>query len=214
MSRRIRHLTPRYIWNRSLEKIYRWMHPDVPWLTKTANTFLETYLQSSDCGWEYGSGKSTIWFARRVKYLTSVEHDPRWFERVSIRLDKNKLLNVDYLLRPREPGVSEKDMPAYVQGLVEVEDESLDFIIIDGIFRDHCALIAQEKIKPNGILIIDNANLFLPCRSHSPNSRSYSQGPKGEKWSEFLKKVSNWRYFWTSNGVSDTVIYFKPGTMA
>lgn len=210
MARKISHLTPRYIWNRSFEKLYRWAHPDVPWLTRTANTFLETYLQSEDCGWEFGSGKSTIWFARRVKHLTSVEHNSAWFERVTKMLEENDLKNVDYFLRPREQDDGFQRLPAYVSGLTDVEDESLDFIMIDGIYRDLCALASLDKIKPNGILVIDNANHFLPCRSNSPHSRSYADGPKGEKWSQFLQSVINWRFFWTSNGVSDTAIYFKP----
>jgi hypothetical protein len=212
MSRKIRHLTPRYTWNRSLEKLYRWAHPDLPWLTRTANTFLETYLQPGDCGWEFGSGKSTIWFAKRVKHLVSVEHDPGWFKRVSAMLDANELTNVNYLLKQREQEDAGQGLPAYVGALNEAEGESLDFIMIDGIYRDRCALTSLNKIKPNGILVIDNANHFLPSRSYSPNSRSYADGPGGEKWSLFLQSVDNWRFFWTSNGVSDTVIYFKPGS--
>jgi hypothetical protein len=211
MARKIRHLTPRYIWSRSFEKLYRWAHPDVPWLTRTANTFLETYLQPEDFGWEFGSGKSTIWFARRVKHLTSVEHDPAWFERVSAMLEENNLKNVDYFLKQREQYDAFQGPPSYVSGLTEVEDESLDFVMIDGIYRDLCALSSLNKIKPNGILVIDNANHFLPCHSNSPNSRSYGDGARGEKWSQFLQSVNIWRFFWTSNGVSDTAIYFKPG---
>jgi hypothetical protein len=47
------------------------MHPDVPWLTRQAVEILEDWLKPGYVGLEWGSGRSTLWFARRVSHLTS-----------------------------------------------------------------------------------------------------------------------------------------------
>ena len=37
-----------------------------------------------------------------------------------------------------------------------------------------------------------------------------TDGPVDEDWQEFLNRVLDWEYIWSSNGVKDTVIYQKP----
>src|SRR5271157_1158335 len=97
------HWSPRYFWNRLNEKAYRRSHPQEPWLTPTADLMLETYLLKTDVGLEFGSGRSTLWFARHVAHLTSVEHNPVWFERISRQIKDAGLANVNYCLKPRQP---------------------------------------------------------------------------------------------------------------
>ena len=207
--RTFRHWTPRYLFNRMVEKIYRRRRPDLPWLTPTANEILETYLTKTDKGLEFGSGKSTIWFARRIAALTSVEHNPVWYQKVTGMLSERKINNVKYLLH--EKGVEDEQglEAAYVRAAVEIEDESLDFVLIDGIYRDACALTSINKLKPGGVMVIDNANLYLPCLSKAPNSRSTQDGPATQGWSQYYNMVKDWRSIWTGNGVSDTAFYFK-----
>ena len=77
--RTFRHWTPAYIVNRITEKVYRKNHPGDPWLTPAAVQFLKGYLKASDQGLEFGSGGSTIWFAKRIDSLTSIEQKvPIW----------------------------------------------------------------------------------------------------------------------------------------
>jgi predicted O-methyltransferase YrrM len=66
-------------------------HPDSPWLTSEAVVFLERSLEPDRVGFEWGSGRSTVWFARWVRRLISVEHDPLWYEQVRKRLDEEGL---------------------------------------------------------------------------------------------------------------------------
>jgi predicted O-methyltransferase YrrM len=210
--RSFQHLTPRYIWNRFLEKAYRRKNPDLPWLTPDANQILSTYLKPSDVGVEFGSGQSTIWFAQRIAKLISVEHDREWYESNSRIFQEEKISNVEYYLRERTEGTDgEKKMPPYVGVVEEIADESQDFALIDGIYRDFCGIAVVDKIKPGGVIIIDNVNHYLPNDSYSPNSRTFAQGPFSELWGEYMEKTKGWRSIWTSNGVSDTTFYFKPG---
>ncbi len=100
--RPIRHLTPRYITNRIVEKLYRRTHPEVAWLTPDANEILDDCLGKEDRGVEFGSGNSTVWFARRVAFLDSVEHQADWFDKVTQKLAEEGLDNVQYHLHLRD----------------------------------------------------------------------------------------------------------------
>jgi len=91
-----------------------------------------------------------------------------------------------------------------------LEHRSLDFALIDGHYRDYSARFILAKVKPGGMLIIDNANWSLPCRSKSPNSRNPALGPATPTWAEVAEELSSWRPIWTSSGVWDTAIFIKP----
>lgn len=97
-----RHWTPRYVVNRIALGNYQRTHPEAPWLTPAAIALLERMLLPTDRGLEFGSGRSTLWFARRIGRLISVEDDPAWHDRISRQLKELSLGNVDYLFAPRD----------------------------------------------------------------------------------------------------------------
>lgn len=209
----IRHWTPRYIADKINVWIYEQKYPDHPWLTRDAVAILSDYLKDTDVGLEFGSGRSTIWFSKRVSKLISVEHDPVWYEKVENRLSDGKVTNCSYYLCPAEPDSRhEDDRPdsAYVRVAMEIPDVSLDFVLVDGIYRGSCAVAVLEKLRPGGILIVDNVNWYLPNASRAPASRRLRDGTASEVWTRFQKSVEGWRRIWTSDGVSDTAFFFKP----
>ena len=209
-SRPMRHLTPRYVYNRARQLAYERAHPDDPWLTPAAIGLLRSLLRPSDRGAEFGSGRSTLWFARRVATLTSVEHDARWHQAVSARLKAQGLGNVDYILAPEDQPIERGGDSAYARVALGFPDDSLDFALIDGHYRDYSAKFILPKIRPGGMLIIDNANWCLPCRSAAPNSRTDALGPATPAWAEVAEELSGWRSIWTSSGVWDTAIFIRP----
>lgn len=204
------HWTPRYLGNRLAEMYYRRTHPGHPWLTEHANTALESYLKDSDVGLEFGSGRSTLWLADRTKFLTSIEHDASWHEKVTQMLKASACDNVNYKLVPMDvPEDNAKDS-AYARIFNTFEKDSVDYVLVDGAYRGICALNATRVIRPSGLLIIDNVNWFLPSDSPSPTSRTRKQGPLGAAWLDVHQVVSTWRCIWTSSGVTDTAFFFKP----
>jgi predicted O-methyltransferase YrrM len=209
--RRFRHRTPRYICNRTREMLYQRSHPDDPWLTAAANRLLCTLLRPADRGLEFGSGRSTVWFARRVAALTSVEHDDRWHARISARLKSDRLDNVEYILASGDLPPHRGGESSYARTALSFPDMSLDFALIDGRYRDYCAKFTLPKIKPGGMLIIDNANWYLPSRSKAPNSGAVKPGQQTPLWAEIAEEVLHWRTIWTSSGVTDTAIFVRPG---
>jgi SAM-dependent methyltransferase len=203
------HWTPRYILDRAANLLYQALHPDHPWLTPSAIRVFEGSIDFRSRGLEFGSGRSTVWLARRVRRLFSVEHDPAWYEKVRTNLDFYMIGNVDYHLAPREPEGA-PGTPAYVRLVDEIADRELDFALVDGIYRDRCVLAAIPKLRPGGLLVIDNVNRYLPSKTRAPHSRTLADGPDGPGWQQVAEQIKGWKVFWTSNGVFDTAIYFKP----
>ena len=218
-----KHRTPKYIWNRVRLWRYHKRYPNYPWITETANVILSTYVRPTDVGVEFGSGRSTLWIAKHVKHLTSVEHNKEWHDRISTSLKGNGVDNVTYYWK-------EKDMPqplpidwdekgvdsAYARVLDEFDDNSLDFAFVDGIYRGPCALASIDKVRPGGFILIDNAYFWFPppkkafMPRSAPNGRTLEQGPASKQWTEFCARVEDWRYIYTSDGTQNTAFYFKP----
>ncbi len=206
--RSFKHWTPRYVLDRSLNIASNLAHPDWPWLTPKAVRFLDLCLRPTDLVFEWGAGRSTLWIARQVKKITSVEHDPSWFARVNLKASQLNLNNID--LKHCLDGEGSSTESEYVASIHSVDD-NLDLIVVDGLRREKCALAAIPKLKPGGILLLDNANWYLPSATRSPASRSLKDGPASVEWVEFLLHVSGWRVIWTTNGVTDTAMWVKPG---
>ena len=87
------------LWARSLLAIYdlpALVRLDVPWWTFTASDEVQRFLrQRPDARvFEWGSGASTVWLAKRATSVVSVEHDASWAEAVRPWLPDNATLLV------------------------------------------------------------------------------------------------------------------------
>ena len=191
----------------------RWQqsHPLDPWLTRDAVAFLRDWLRPGDLMVEFGSGRSTIWFARQVTpqgHIISVEHHAAWHREVTMRLDAAGLRNVSYFLSPEEPGpyVGAADAALRSRGGLA------DVILVDGRMRDHCAVWALDHVKPGGLIVVDNVQRYLPHASQSPTALPPHAAPASALWKEFAERTRNWRTYWTSDDVEDTAFYFAPAT--
>jgi predicted O-methyltransferase YrrM len=203
MRRKFSHWTPTYIRDRLLVFYDERKHPTHPWLTRDAVGFLSQVIKSADVGLEFGSGRSTIWFASRMSRLTSIEDNPYWHAKVSRLIEgQNLAKKVDYRFREAKE--------QYVADAINVADESVDVCLVDGSYRDECAIRVLGKVRRGGLLVVDNVNWYLPSDTISPSSRRRSDGCASPAWEEFAVAVQNWRRYWTSNGVTDTCIWFKP----
>ena len=98
----------------------------------------------------------------------------------------------------------------YIKQISLLEDESLDFVLVDGVLRDLSTLVSIPKIKTGGLLIIDNFQRYLPSKSISPFAIDINGKPLNELWESIEDLyLSKWKKIHTSNGVNDTVIFFK-----
>lgn len=145
---RFGHWTPRYIYNRLYLAVVEFIHPDWPWLTKDAVLILDKLLNQDDIGLEFGSGRSNIWFAKKINHLISIEHDNFWFSTIKEKLANNNLISkVEYNLVKPTP-------LDYLKILENIGNESIDFVLIDGLFRDKVCLNSIPKIKKAVCLLL------------------------------------------------------------
>ncbi len=210
MGRTYKHWSFQYLFDRLVEKNYRRRNPQVPWLAPAAVEFLDGYLRKTDNMLEFGSGRSTLWFAHRVNHITSVEHNPDWYAKIETKIKELSMVNITYILQPKQDDSIPAKESNYVNITRNFSPSSMDVVLVDGTYRAQCVLKSLPVLKLGGILVIDNVNRYLPGNSAAPNSRSNSTGPIDEEWQQVFNLISNWRYFWTSNGISDTAFYFKP----
>lgn len=141
---------------------------DEPWLCPGTNRFLEGLLGPDSLMVEFGSGRSTRWFAKRVRRIISVEHNADWSEQVRQQLQSDNATNVDYRVVPLDhpPDAPEPldfdPMPSYVRVVAELDDDSLDLVLVDGHYRTHCVKAAAAKLRPGGVLLVDDIGLWPP----------------------------------------------------
>jgi predicted O-methyltransferase YrrM len=180
-----------------------------PWITHDAIATLATLLKPTDDGLEFGSGGSTIWLARHCKSLRSVEAFDPWYEPLQKRLVEEGVTNatVELVSAPQLGYLSDAHRTAYVNVFPDIAPESLGLVFVDGEYRDATALRGITLLKPGGVLVLDNANTYLPSRSPVPWK---VREPASPQWKEFVELTSGWRQIWTTNGVWDTVIWIKP----
>jgi hypothetical protein len=116
----------------------------IPWFTYPAIDFLEPRLQPQWTVLEWGAGNSTLWWARRVKRVLSIEHDPAWHRIISTHLPANATIAL---------ACNEDD---YVRAVDPVE--KFDLIVIDGEHRNRCARRAIELAGPQTVIVFDNSD--------------------------------------------------------
>jgi hypothetical protein len=141
---------------------------DVPWWTYAAIAEIDAYIQKlgyKPTVFEYGSGASTVWLAKRCQKVISIEHDKNWYE--SLKSKIANLHNVELVLtQPDSINIDKKyqsqkaknqNFKSYVTKITEL-NQTFDIIIIDGRSRAACLEACLPFLKVNGIIILDNSN--------------------------------------------------------
>ena len=158
------------LWARSLFAIYDiedMARLDLPWWTLSAVEEADRFLKSrpSPRVFEYGSGASTIWLARRAASVTSIEHDSPWYGVVSKRLAGFDNATVKLIEADPEPVpgyASEKEgwrgrsFKQYASA-IDTEPGQFDLIVVDGRARAACLAHAVKKLAPDGMILFDNS---------------------------------------------------------
>jgi len=204
------YVSPRCLYGLLRRQIWIRTHPDVPWLTRQAVEILDGRLKPGDTGLEWGSGRSTVWFAQRVAHLTSIEHNVRWYKRIKKALSEKGAGNVDLLYAPLDQ--MDKGKPKYVRVAAELPKANLDFVLVDGRLRDQCTEVALQLLKPGGMLIIDDAARYIQHPYCCPQSPYAQNGPPSIIWAKIASelKAMEAEVIWTSDSVTATVFYIIP----
>ena len=119
----------------------------VPWYTYPAIEYLNSLDFAGKRVFEYGSGNSSRYWARKVAQVVSVEDHRDWHARVSSNLADNQTL----LLR--------EESQAYAEAILE-DAGCYDIVVIDGNHRPACARAALDRVADGGLIVLDNSDWY------------------------------------------------------
>lgn len=120
----------------------------IPWCTYPFIKFIGPRLKKDFKIFEYGSGNSTLWYAKKVGEIIAVENDLDWFNKVSSSLPTNA--KVIYCELKYDGEYCRK---------VTTQNKKYSIIIIDGRDRVNCIKHSINFLSDDGVIVFDNSNL-------------------------------------------------------
>lgn len=155
--------------------------PGLPWMTDKQIAKVKAYLKPSNIMLEWGAGGSTMYFAKFVKELHSIEHIEKWCNQDFPSNVSINHVHPDYHPK-KDPGVKGSTIPqdkydeikaehpyandhaikrywqfkSYVDKVADLGVEKFDRVLIDGRARSFCAFKVLDFIGPRALVFIDN----------------------------------------------------------
>jgi hypothetical protein len=127
----------------------------LPWYTYPAIEFLAQLDFRDKSVFEYGSGSSTLFWARVAKRVVSVEDEERWYQLLAAKLPANATV------------IHEPDLSQYPDVIRSAG--AFDIIVVDGPARGRtrlkCCREALGALREGGLIILDNSD-WLPESSN------------------------------------------------
>lgn len=120
----------------------------VPWFTYPAIDFLTQIIKPTWRVFEWGSGYSTLWWARHVRTVTSVEDNQGWYD-------------VMHPQMPTNASVLWRGEPTAYVGAIGEQTGQFDLVVIDGSSRNECARIVTEHMTDSGVIVFDNSDVAI-----------------------------------------------------
>ena len=118
---------------------------------------LEDQERTIDRVFEFGPGRSTIFFAERLPgaVIRGVEHDARWFEKCRLLEaeygDRVQISLEELTLKPARNG-------RYVSRPFLESGGKFDLIFVDGRLRADCVEISRHVLAPGGVVVVHDAH--------------------------------------------------------
>jgi predicted O-methyltransferase YrrM len=167
---------------------------------------------------EWGSGGSTLFFARRAQEVIAVEHDQDWTASVqeACRSRGHQHVTVQFIPpddRPPavtfDPGdaaqyyssarlYSGLSFQRYAEHILNFPDAHFDAVVVDGRARPACLRLALPKVKPGGLLVLDNSD-----RAHYRAARDLAVAAHWKE-EEYFGPGPYLSFFW------QTVVWQRP----
>jgi len=118
----------------------------IPWVTYSFIDFILPRLNKNLELFEFGSGNSTLFYARYVKSILTVEHNKNWYNKIKMSL-------------PENAGIIFKnvDEKQYEESVL-LSDKFYDIIIIDAEKRVECLKQSISRLKEAGVVVLDDSD--------------------------------------------------------
>lgn len=146
----------------------------MPFLSFRAISWLERIVGPGSHVFEFGTGGSSLFFARRAAHLVSTEHSGEWYEMAGRLRDIHGLGNWTLILRTPEEAVPSRRDPAdpsacvsafesgsferYARSIDDYPDDEFDLVLVDGRARPSCVQHSMAKVKRGGYLLVDDCD--------------------------------------------------------
>lgn len=149
----------------------------LPWMTYPFIEFITKTLQPNHRIFEFGSGSSTLFFAKKVEKVIALESDKKWHEIMRRKLSEANVKNVELILM--EDALENSEYENFVKNhtkqktedsiknlseqeasdsfIGDLASQKFDFIIIDSLKRFACAQNSIAALKPDGAIILDDS---------------------------------------------------------
>jgi hypothetical protein len=134
---------------------------ELPWMNYAVVAFLERRLNKTLSVFEYGSGYSTLFYARRVRNVISVEYDQAWIASIGPRLP---------------PNASVLFVPDDVDGdycrAIARSGDSFDVVVVDGKDRENCVKQSMQALSSRGVIVLDDSQRagYAPAISYAQDN--------------------------------------------
>ena len=141
---------------------------EIPWFSYGAIDYLACAITPDWQVFEYGSGGSTVFFARRAAHVVCVENDAAWHTKVQEHLQRSGLTNVDCQLHAF--GDAEAGHFEALPYFHALEAGRFNLIVVDGFcgfgtgrygkLRPHAFARACAAVKRPGMVVLDDYWMF------------------------------------------------------
>lgn len=161
----------------------------LPWFSFGAIDYLARNVRPDQDVFEFGSGGSSVFLARRARSVRSMENDAAWHRIVCARAEALGLRNLACELHPF--GDAETDHYADLPYFKALEGRNYDIIVVDGFcgfttgrygaLRPHAFELALRAVRrPGGMIVVDDYWMYpeLTSRGQGAQVRVFeSTGP-------------------------------------
>jgi hypothetical protein len=136
-------------------------HPELPWITYPAIRYLDSRLSGRRM-FEFGSGQSTKWYARRCTEVHSVENNAAWYS--DVKMATQHLPNVSMILVTSDDEFEKSISKAGgTFGVIVVDCQPQSNSDSSGapnsdVFRVTCLRVARSFASTDCIFVIDNTD--------------------------------------------------------
>jgi hypothetical protein len=122
---------------------------------------LERRLNKTLSVFEYGSGYSTLFYARCVRSVISVEDDQAWYASIGSRLPPNASL----LFVPNDVDGE------YCRTIARTGD-CFDVVVVDGKDRVNCVKQSMQALSSRGVIVLDDSQRarYAPAISYAQDN--------------------------------------------
>jgi len=114
---------------------------------------IEKYLNKDVNMLEYGSGNSTLYYSERVRKLTSLEYNRRWFNKVDEQVKKLPHVKLVFIPCKKVKPATYKEYKEYIDW-PKSQKEIWDVVLIDGRARQWCAKSILDNITKDSVVFV------------------------------------------------------------